>query len=94
MRRLVEGVVAFLALCLASQSACADKRVAFVVGNSKYQNVIALPNPANDAAAIADMFRKARFEVVESRREEHTTPRGAVQQFTWVAARMNRGGYG
>jgi trans-aconitate methyltransferase len=34
------------------------------------------------------------FEVVESRREEHTTPRGAVQQFTWVAARMNRGGHG
>lgn len=27
------------------------------------------------------------FEVVESRREEHTTPSGTCQPFTWVAAR-------
>jgi uncharacterized caspase-like protein len=83
MRRLVEGVVAFLALCLASQSACADKRVAFVVGNSRYQNVIALPNPANDAAAIADMFTKARFEVVESRTDlKNAELRRALRDFT------------
>lgn len=28
-----------------------------------------------------------RFELVEERREEHRTPRGAVQPFTWVALR-------
>ena len=28
------------------------------------------------------------FELVESRREEHVTPRGAVQPFTWVAGRL------
>jgi 2-polyprenyl-3-methyl-5-hydroxy-6-metoxy-1,4-benzoquinol methylase len=27
------------------------------------------------------------FEIVETRREEHRTPRGAVQPFTWVAGR-------
>ena len=30
------------------------------------------------------------FEVLETRREEHRTPRGAVQPFTWVAARTTR----
>ena len=28
------------------------------------------------------------FELVETRREQHVTPRGAVQPFTWVAARV------
>ena len=65
MRRLATLVIAALAVCLASRSALADKRVAFVVGNSNYQNVVALANPANDAAAITDMFKKAAFDVVE-----------------------------
>ncbi len=26
------------------------------------------------------------FTVVASRREEHVTPRGAIQPFTWIAA--------
>jgi uncharacterized caspase-like protein len=61
----------------------ADKRVAFVVGNSNYQNVVALPNPANDAAAIADLFRKASFDVVESRRDlTNTDMRRALREFT------------
>src|SRR5207237_5525178 len=42
MRGLVKGVVAVLAICLASQSAHADTSVAFVVGNSNYQNVLVL----------------------------------------------------
>ena len=28
------------------------------------------------------------FELVETRREVHVTPRGAAQPFTWVAARI------
>lgn len=32
----------------------------------------------------------ARFEPLETRREEHRTPRGAVQPFTWVAGRLVR----
>ena len=31
------------------------------------------------------------FDVLETRREEHRTPRGAVQPFTWVAARNRTG---
>ncbi|WP_371360661.1 caspase family protein [Afipia sp. GAS231] len=61
----------------------ADKRVAFVIGNSNYQNVGALTNPANDAAAITEMFKKAAFDVVESRRDlKNTEMRRALRDFT------------
>src|SRR6185312_12164350 len=60
-----------------------DKRVAFVVGNSNYQNVVALANPVNDADAIADLFRKAAFDLVESRRDlKNTDMRRALRDFT------------
>ena len=69
--------------CVAAQPAFANKRVAFVVGNSSYQNVVPLTNPANDAAAITDMFRKASFDVVESRRDlKNTEMRRALRDFT------------
>ncbi len=69
MRRIAAFVAALLAICLANQSAWAGKRVALVIGNSNYQNVAPLTNPANDAAAVTAMFRKAGFDVVESRRD-------------------------
>jgi uncharacterized caspase-like protein len=57
------------ALLLFAQSigALADKRVALVIGNSSYQNVPKLPNPTNDARAIADLLRNAGFDVIDSR---------------------------
>ncbi|CAN7585233.1 caspase family protein [Bradyrhizobium sp. LjRoot220] len=54
-------------ICLAGQPALADKRVALVIGNSSYRNVAKLSNPANDAAAVAAMFKSAGFNTVESR---------------------------
>jgi uncharacterized caspase-like protein len=47
--------------------AIAEKRVALVIGNSAYQKVARLPNPANDAAAVASMFKAAGFDSVESK---------------------------
>jgi uncharacterized caspase-like protein len=83
MRRLAALVAVALAGCLASQSAFAEKRIAFVVGNSNYQNVVALTNPANDALAITEMFRKAAFDVVESRRDlKNAEMRRALRDFT------------
>src|SRR3954468_13207088 len=52
---------------LASQPALADKRVALVIGNSSYRNVAKLGNPANDAAAVAAMFKSAGFDSVDSK---------------------------
>ena len=39
-------------------------RVALVIGNSAYDNVPALPNPANDAQAIAQVLRDEGFRSV------------------------------
>lgn len=83
MRRLAALLSVVLAIGFADQSAWAGKRVAFVVGNSNYQNVVTLANPANDAAAITDMFRKAGFAVVESRRDlKNAEMRRALRDFT------------
>jgi Caspase domain/Putative peptidoglycan binding domain len=49
----------------ARDSAKADKRVAFVVGNGAYRNVATLPNPPIDAKAMAAVLRNVGFEVVE-----------------------------
>jgi hypothetical protein len=54
-------------LLFACQPALAEKRVALVIGNSNYKNAAALPNPANDAAALAATLKGAGFDVVESR---------------------------
>jgi uncharacterized caspase-like protein len=60
--RLVVILVAAL-LALAPAGARAEKRVALVIGNSAYRNTPALPNPRNDAAAIADALQKLGFSV-------------------------------
>src|SRR4029078_1535302 len=39
-------------------------RVALVIGNSAYRNVPLLPNPARDAADVADVFRRIGFDTV------------------------------
>jgi len=62
-------VFAAAALLLASQPALAEKRVALVLGNSAYQNVAQLPNPANDSAKIAATLKDAGFDVVDSRHD-------------------------
>jgi uncharacterized caspase-like protein len=83
MRRPAFFSFIFSMVCLAGQPAFADKRIAFVVGNSNYQNVVPLTNPANDATAITEMFRKAAFDVVESRRDlKNTDMRRALRDFT------------
>lgn len=53
----------------AATSALADKRVALVLGISAYQHVAKLPNPSNDADAMAALFKKAGFDVVETKRD-------------------------
>src|SRR6202790_1582537 len=70
-RRLVRFAFLFFmgfSFCISVDPALADKRVALVIGNSTYQNVPSLANPANDAAAVTDIFKAAGFDMVESRR--------------------------
>ena len=53
--------------CFNASAALADKRVALVIGNSAYQKVAKLPNPSNDAASVAAMFKSAGFDFVETK---------------------------
>src|SRR5882672_1719080 len=55
------------ALLLVCQPASAEKRVALVLGNSNYKNAAVLPNPINDAAAVAATLKRAGFDIVDSR---------------------------
>jgi len=52
-------------MALSSDAAWADKRIALVVGNSSYQTVPQLPNPARDAKAVGQMFKDAGFDSVD-----------------------------
>jgi Caspase domain len=61
--------VAFFLLGLTGFSAWAQKRVAVVIGNSAYENIAKLANPANDAAAIADALKNAGFDTVALNRD-------------------------
>ena len=58
-----------LLFCLYAGSAAAAKRVALVIGMSKYQQVPQLVNPARDADAMAALFKKAGFDVVDNERD-------------------------
>jgi uncharacterized caspase-like protein len=63
------GISTLICLIVAwsAGGAFAERRIALVIGNSAYKNVVALPNPARDGAAMAAMFRKAGFDAVEER---------------------------
>src|SRR5579871_7011369 len=61
MRRC--ALLAVLMLLGLASPALADKRVALVIGNSTYQNVAPLENPANDATLIADTLKGLGFSL-------------------------------
>src|SRR5690348_13687071 len=63
--RYLSLLVSLICLSFTAESALADKRVAFVVGNGAYKNVAQLPNPPVDAKAMAGVLRNVGFEVVE-----------------------------
>jgi len=65
MRVVGTIILAFCLNWLSCQAAQAEKRVALVIGNSAYQGVTRLTNPANDAAAIANTLKSAGFDVVD-----------------------------
>ena len=52
-------------LHFAVSNALAEKRVALLIGNSNYQYVPQLANPANDVKLLASVFSQLDFEVME-----------------------------
>ena len=75
-----------VAATLISGDAFASKRVALVIGNSAYQHVAKLPNPARDANAIAALLRSAGFDQVEQRNDLTIREfRRAMREFAYLA---------
>jgi hypothetical protein len=67
---------------LMSTGAAAEKRVALVIGNSAYQNVPKLANPANDANMMASTLKKSGFDSVVLRADvTKDTMRRALRDF-------------
>lgn len=76
----------FLTL-LMTTNALADKRVALVLGVSKYQHVPLLANPDNDAAAMNEVFRQIGFDVVTLRQDLGIIEmRRTIREFAVTAA--------
>jgi uncharacterized caspase-like protein len=63
--RLLRLAVSLVTALFVADSALANTRVAFVVGNGAYKHADPLPNPSIDAKAMARLLRNAGFEVVE-----------------------------
>ena len=63
--RTLTLLASLFVVMFSAQSALADKRVAFVVGNGACKNVPQLPNPPMDAKIMASMLRNVGFDVVE-----------------------------
>jgi Caspase domain len=68
MRTFGAIIIAVWVGWFSSDPALAEKRVALVIGNSAYENVARLGNPANDATAMTETLKEAGFDVVDSRR--------------------------
>jgi Caspase domain len=85
------GAMAYRALCIVAalaasfllgpDPALAENRVALVIGNSAYEKVAALPNPQNDAKAMAQLLNSAGFEVVLAPNLAQADMHEAIRQF-------------
>lgn len=71
-----------VAIWLTCGSAHAERRIALVMGNSAYNSVPKLSNPANDAALVGGMFKKAGFDWIDIRTDLNATEmRKALRDF-------------
>jgi len=57
----------FAALWLGLEGGLCGEPLALVIGQSQYRAVTPLPNPANDAKAVAQLLGEAGFEVLSAR---------------------------
>ena len=85
MRRhaiLVAAVLAVVAMAPWTASAApGSKRLAVVVGNSAYENVTPLSNPANDATDMAQKLKGLGFEVLLATNASQAKMLAVLQEF-------------
>src|SRR5690349_10753517 len=68
-------------LLLTSVPAWAESRMALVIGQSAYKSVPALPNPGNDAKAMAQLLTDSGFEVSSASDLTQNEMRTAISDF-------------
>ena len=78
--RLQFLIVLLAVICIASPS-FAQKRVALVIGNSKYTSLQSLANPGNDSQLMAQTLSKLGFDVVSASDVDFIGMRRAVKKF-------------
>ncbi|RWP46174.1 MAG: hypothetical protein EOR05_22450 [Mesorhizobium sp.] len=79
----LSGFILLIIASLGAEAAAPDaKRVALVIGNSKYVHAVALPNPANDAHLIASTLRNAGFQVIEGVDQDNAGMHSLISRFT------------
>ena len=74
LRRIGLGLLAMAAVFLITLDGASAKRLALVLGNSRYQNAPVLGNPANEAQDLAQSLRSLGFDVIE----QHDANRDAM----------------
>src|ERR1700722_17429156 len=85
--RSLGAIILAVMLCGMASQAHVEKRAALVIGNSSYRNVPSLPNPSNDPAEIAALFRSAGFSAVGVRRDLGSAEmRRAISDFAEAAS--------
>lgn len=78
------GILRFLLILATSLSLATmaqAKRVALVIGNSKYEHAQPLPNPVRDATAMAEKLRSLGFETVEGHDLDFDGMRSTLRDF-------------
>ncbi len=80
------GIALAVMSAFGAHAATSDaKRIALVIGNSKYRHAIALPNPANDANLITATLRDAGFQVIEGTDLDKAGMVDVIDRFTEAA---------
>src|SRR5215831_18955072 len=64
MKSVLLAVFTLVVGLMAASPANADRRIAFVVGNARYQHTGMLANPNNDAQDVAEKLKSLGFEVM------------------------------
>ena len=81
VRPVICSAIVAATVMLGSQAAWAESRLALVIGQSSYRSIAPLPNPVNDAKAMAQMLGDAGFEVQSATDLSQTDLRARIAGF-------------
>jgi len=79
--RIITGIVILFLTALTALPGLAERRVALVIGNGAYDRVPELPNPSNDARAVAAALEGIGFEVERGLDLDGAAMRARIRDF-------------